>query len=657
MRRTANSSVVLLAFIAGCSGGGGGGSGGGSSVAPLSSSATATPTSSTTTTPSPPANLAGTWDVSGTDPSYGDFHGTAVVSATSQGLAVKRLVAFTKKLGDGRELLHAWSGTATLTSAGLDVATQLRKADIYLSVGSLVRTAADQQPVALKLSLLRSGSTLASAHETWTYSLASPPLFPATDRRSLPLHAIDSTIRQLSFATYASYHALPDLVPYVNRPEFQAAQHFVAVDHTAKDFYRQRGRTGVVVLDKVLDDISIAEETPRADAFSLRLCDKARHFDDDVKNIHMLPCGMIAAVESKTGQHWVSGDGGLWQGCYVESQAFRYLVTQDPDALANVRKATGALCTMVEISPDKTQFARAIDQNPPANANFTAGTGAFANLSWLKDGNNDMLHGIDVGFVGAEMVLPAGDPLRARIGAAARSLLDNVSIAQSGTHEILLSYVAWKTTGDPALEQRYRDALGFKNLHIQAWLSLGDGIVQEQGISDWSGHHLAECDLISFGLLGGSQPSADERAWRDAAASGARQGFANLQMAREGLLAVAAAVSGAPGATDTAKDVLDEIPWPKPSGVDAKIDFRVSAGFCLSPYPNDPWKLDWLTNTGREQGIEGMGTYFTKGASDCYWKDGPLDFTGWVDGYTWPAQDFLHAYWLARLRGVIGPND
>ena len=43
-----------------------------------------------------------------------------------------------------------------------------------------------------------------------------------------------------------------------------------------------------------------------------------------------------------------------------------------------------------------------------APSSWTVGTGAYAGVAWLPGGNNDMLHGIDYGFLAAEQVLPQG---------------------------------------------------------------------------------------------------------------------------------------------------------------------------------------------------------------------------------------------------------
>ena len=194
-----------------------------------------------------------------------------------------------------------------------------------------------------------------------------------------------------------------------------------------------------------------------------------------------------------------------------------------------------------------------------------------------------------------------------------------------------------------------------KNLVEKLWITQGDGLFNLWGIADWSGHHLAQVTFCQLRLLGGASPSGDEQAWRDAGISGLKVGFNNMLGCREPLLAVVAAAGSVSGASDQGKDLLVELPCPKPSG-DVEFDSRVSGDFCMSPYPNVPWKNDWMTNPGRMQSIDGR-PYFYQDAGDNFFNGNPFSFDGSLSDVRNPGQDFLHAYWLARLTGTLGPKD
>jgi hypothetical protein len=354
----------------------------------------------------------------------------------------------------------------------------------------------------------------------------------------------------------------------------------------------------------------------------------------------------------------------LYTGTWAASQYYRWKTTNEQEALDNIVRAVTGAALCVEISPNKAEFARAVDSlanakpgqiAPGGKYSWEAGTGAHANLMWMRGGNNDMLHGIEICFaIGAE-VLPAGHPLRAQIGAQAASLLTSVKDAQDGNHEVILSYAAAKTTGSAVWQKRYKDALGFKNVLHKLYVQQGGNLTHYQGTADWSGHHLGCQTLLALQLLGGAAPNADERSWRDAVTQGLKAGWDMSGLYREGLVAALAAGVKVPGASDIVRGVLAEIPYPKAYG-DVEVDFTVSDDFCMSPYPSAPWKLDWTTDPSRKQSLRSY-PYFYRGVETNYWNRSPLAYQGGPDRNQEPGQDYLVAYWLARSAGVLGPND
>ena len=78
--------------------------------------------------------------------------------------------------------------------------------------------------------------------------------------------------------------------------------------------------------------------------------------------------------------------------------------------------------------------------------------------------------------------------------------------------------------------------------------------------------------------------------------------------------------------------------------------------FCMSPYPSDPWKFDWMKNPGRMQPLTGT-PFFYRGTDENYWARGPLAVSYGVNGTAPTSQDFLHAYWLGRATAVFAPSD
>jgi hypothetical protein len=95
---------------------------------------------------------------------------------------------------------------------------------------------------------------------------------------------------------------------------------------------------------------------------------------------------------------------------------------------------------------------------------------------------------------------------------------------------------------------------------------------------------------------------------------------------------------------------LEEAQVPK---VEFSIDRRMAAEFCMSPYPNLPWKGDWLTGNW----MQGLNSYplFEMHPDVLYWKVAN-DYRAY-EGYDAPGGDYLHLYWFARKHGLLGPND
>jgi hypothetical protein len=664
------SFVVLV----GCgSHGGSSGFAMGSTVGASTSSSTGGVTSGSATTPS---GWVGTWAVTGTDPLRGAFQGTAVVTPANPGYTVQKLVTFSTKLPSGDQLAWAWNATAQDDPAGLRVTASLKRADVFRTAGSITRTAADQTPLAETALLASSGGTIAGTYstslgagptESWTRTQAPAPAFPVTQVALLPGHAAPTaSLKTLLFTVFSTYHVLPAIQPYVSRPEFQAAVHQVTLDRSSFDFYRQIGPGTIVIVDKVNDDVAVEEERRRAGAFSHRLHEKGALFDADMTNVCADQNGMVTAVDQTVSppKKDYAQSPVLYTGLWTLSQRYRYEATGSQEAFDNVvRGATGAaIC--VDISPDKTQFARAIDflanaqpgqVGPPGGKYaWVAGTGTYANLMWMFGGNNDMLHGIDCALESAASILPKGHPLLAQVGAQAESLVNNVKIAQSGDHEIILTRAAWLATGDPAWQQKYQTALGFKNVLQKLYLTAGLNLFQWQGIADWSGHGLGGITMLELSLLGGTSPTSLEQSWRDAVTKGSVSGFGMAGPFRGGFTATVGANANAPGANDTLVSVLEEFPYPKQTT--ATPDFTVSTDFCLSPYPSDPWYFDWTTNSGRIQGLRAYPLFY-RGGEQSYWNRSPLVMGGSPGTELLPAPDFLVSYWFARRAGIVGPND
>lgn len=613
---------------------------------------------------------SGAWDVAGTDPVLGAYTGKVGVRAGASGAyEVSRLVEVTAPLPDGRTLTLAWTGAASVVNGALRVEFAIRRQDFMSQLGALQRAAADRTPLTMTADLgpftsaavgaaisgAFSSQAGAGAQETWTKTTGPAIDAPRLTRR---LDATPVTVpRRIMMWLFRDYHRTPLIAPYAARPEFQNAVHFQMVDETGKAFTRANP-TKLLVVQKVPDGIALIEEDLRWRAFRYTLAEKALGWDRAMISTHVEPAtGMLGGVSPGPTRH-VHGDSALHQGVWVASQMYRHDVTGDLEAIRNIELGTKAVVLMCDAPGRADEFGRAVMMGPPPNG--WAASSVIPGLSYIPGGNNDMCHGVDYAFVAAERKLPAGHPLLADVGRCAKSLVEHHKVGQRGKHEIILSGVAARITGDSSVQRRYRRLVNWSPLEL-LWLSLGEGVHLTQEINGRSGPHLACTTFAKTRFMGGTSPNWMERLWRSASARGLRKAFEGSRTNRPGNLAAIAHWAGVQGTADTAKDAMAEVPYPAPTNGQlgaTRIDWTIDPSFCASPYPALPWKFDYLTNTrGRMQALV-CYPLWTIGDSDNIWKEGPYHgFEGGHSTVVWSRQDWLHAYWIGRAGGAVGPND
>lgn len=613
----------------------------------------------------------GIYNVTGNEQGRGGYSGQVELRWMGSDYTFIRTVTYDTCAWQGYRVATAWEGVAQETAGTLTVTVSLRRMDFITQAGSVQRTAADAIPVAATGAFVQTDSaTLTGAYfsteftitETMTYSSApgSEPIFQ-TVRYMLPSHSrAPWWVRRLLFGLFNSYHALPFVAQYYPRPEFQAAIHYMVYDRTDFQFYRSNPNT-LRVLNKIIDDVSLAETLCRNNAFRYSLNEKAQLYDENMQACHIEPgTGMFVAYDpSANPPYQPTCDCAEWTGSYIASQAFRYRATGEAQALANIIPSLKGLFALVDITGDPTTFARAImNTRGSVSGNWRRGTGEFAQFDWLAGGNNDMLRGLSYGFLTAWEALPETpeyEYLREGIRHRSRGITRYCNVANDGGfNEMTWNWLTWYFTGEKEFRWRFQKLAG-NPLRI-LWIALGDGDIQYQGISDWSGHHLCILSLISYNIL--AQKTGD---WRyPCMRLGLRRAVLNIRRTRPALQTIAYFGLGNPRAGDVEylKDAiwfLREIPYPK---LRYTIDYSLNPGWCISPYPSLPWKLDWTTNPGRRQGLYGYPVFESpRGADEYIWKAAPFDERHGGGRTEQPGVDYLHAYWLGRCYGVISAKE
>ena len=615
------------------------------------------------------AQQGGVWSVQGQDPTHGPYAGQVELRpAPGGGYQFVRVIELGAARHAGRRISVVWTGAARDVSGGIAVDLALERMGWAGDGAGITRSPSDGVPVAVTATFTAngagglvgswSGGGLALPQgETWTRQGPSGPTpIWRSERARVPMHRAPGALtRQLLFGLFRSYHQTAWVAPWVPRPELQAAVHFVTRDPT--DFALHRAQPDLLrVVQRVVDPLTLAEAALKADAYGQTLLRKAELADAEATTF--LDANVGTLTWTVNGQPEPSGDGDLWTGVYVLSQALRWQATRDPVALQNVERTARSCLVAMQIDGDPAEFARTVlSAGPtPRGGNWHPGTGPFQGLEWLQGGNDDMFKGLITTGLAMQEALPAGHPLRAQYAAELSQLarLSSVANKRTSSNGLLAHGLAHLLGGARADRDAYRRKA--RNPFFQL-AGLFDGGFLWQGISDWSGNHLGVCGTFTRTRVA---ELMNERVEGFTSRLALRMAEARLRPSRPTLHTIAAAGRARLSwlsRIDTSDAVwgLREIPIPR-SVLRAAHGLRPE--FCLSPWPSLPWKFDWTTNQGRTQGHEVPPRF--EHSPDIYrWKQNPLVDQSHGDGpaVRYASVDYLFAYWLARVEGVVGPND
>ncbi len=610
-----------------------------------------------------PQDLMGVWSISGKD-ARGTYKGQAEVRGVDGKLQVIRTIAYDDvKVEDGRALHWAIVGEGK-GNPGIELTLDftLDNRGFIAKRGELERKLTDAPiKVTGKVKLADDGKGTATysgpgidGEETWQTRTpsAAEPIFAVN--RSLEIgHDPPSALLKTTFwATYGSFRELPDVKPYVGRPEFEAAIHGHIVDTTDFDFYR-KNPNALRVFNKTIDAISLQESLSRANAYRKTLAEKAAGFDGEIESEFIEPTtGMLLEPGPDGTTKQVHFSAALWTGIYMASQVFRFELTGDAKAKANAVKTLDGILKLQEVTGDWKQFARAIR---PATGTTTdgwhAGTGTFSNLEWLEGGNNDMMKGLYIAYLlGHRMLCKSGnDPMCDRIRTNAKHLSDDINVDR-GSDELDSAWLTSVVLSDPIKRVEYQGKT------LGAWVASKPVIqnnttLYEQGTADWSGLNLGFVGNVFHMLLaeqfdvGGDAKKTFQGVINDC--------YNNLKKQRLPLWNfLGAAYSGKPSDKAADNDALwrlREFPYPKSTHI---VDRRVSPDYVMSPYPSLPWKNDWTT-TDRTQALRSAPLF--EDAMDVYRFRLEMKYRGESGKHAAP--EYLIAYWFARKYNLIAATE
>ena len=626
--------------------------------------------------PSPTAIAPGVYSLTGTD-THGDYTGTAEVYLAEKGYEFVRLVSYPDlTFADAYkdidyEVHSAWLGQVDPDK----LSVSLQVGDFISAYGDLARDAEIDGPrvviEATATPTAKDGYTVTyasapeasreyAATETWTFQEAGgeTPIFLDEDETRQSHEEMSGFLKTLVNIFLREYHALEFYDDYRDRPEFEAGIHYFHHYRTDFEWYRDHPDT-IRVVNKWLDEISMAETMLRSRAYGPTLAEKAAFFDEEMPLYFLNPQGMFseAVVDSVPLHQKESGDALLWSGCYLASQVWRYLVTGEQEALDNWLLVLDGEFLAHDIPQDNTTFARAVRPHvADGSKEWVQGAAPYEDYDWLTGGNNDMIKGLYYSYLMSYLYLPNEpqyDVYRQGIADRAVILADYAAIARDGNfNEMTANLLAYLTNGEQRFLDRYDEI--WSNLLYEVWTFIGDGMFYLWGVSDWSGQHLNTVGTIVLYQLIEATGADGLGLFTTGWTNGMRLNGVTGQV-----MWPIAAYSFSEPAPDTL-DVLDfaiwrlrEIPFPKET---FDIDHRIDPEWCASPLPSLFWKLDYFQG-GRHQGIYGA-PFWEFGGTTNYYKDGPFRVSeSHGDLLNGGGADFLQAYWMGRYYDVIDENE
>lgn len=642
-----------------------------------------------------PSTLEGLWQIQGENSLHGSYEGVLEVRASSLGLQVVRIITYRLKKFEGLQVQELWTGQGQIQGTSVVIHYSLKQGDFitrwkdqkrhdkdFESALSLTGTVDLVQP----LSHTEFGGEKAGIYRE-TYSSRSDvglqPLWQ-DERRKIPargryLPNVPQFVFDFALKTAKNkigYDTDPRVNSYANQMDFKTTTPYLIFDPTDFEFYRANPEI-VRLVNKVTDGISLIESAVKRNAYAYSLKTKQKIIDQETAQNHINSAGMLSpAILDESGhflRHEREGDSSLWTGMYVASQAMRYAVTKDSEALQNLKLSLKGLMTLIDVTGDRKEFARTVDiwpEDQPVPDGWQRGSGNLKHLMWLPYGNNDMVKGVLHGAIWAAKVVPRSeteiwDLLRQK----SKQIMELRIINEKPQNKAAAVGLAAFVHGEKALKNEYLDVLGGFKLQVRNFF---DGGFYYDGSADWSGVNLSMvgdindilvADLLEEKVIARKMKEALTNTW--STYEPVRRHFLTVATyafaVREGLAGnvFQERTSKAKflNALDQAKWGLRELPVRRPS-YDIHLDHSKKTDWVMSPVP----RLFWKTFKKQQQSIEGFyqGLYgypaFEMQAffSSFSWKDSAFGFQTYCPPqFEQPSADYLYMYWMGRYAGLF----
>ncbi|MCM2349371.1 MAG: hypothetical protein NDI69_05065 [Bacteriovoracaceae bacterium] len=646
--------------------------------------------------------------INGTSSEYGVYQGELELRSKNNKIQATKVFTYQDYKFENLSVQEVWTGEATQVQDQLVINFSIRQAVLFKSAEGMSRSpemfhANLKVTQIIELNSMISffrGQEAFNENITGVADLKAKPLWENLRTQTESYGKESSLIIKLlagfiDMKVFNWYHADSMVRAYEHREEFKSKNHYFVFDPTDHDFYQQNPNI-LRVVNKVPDTISLIEDIQRRNAYAPTLEEKMEHYEDQMIKYHINDLGQFSTAQFDKNGHFVRyvmvGDGALWTGMYLASQAMRYQVTKDNEALENVKKSLKGLMLLMDITGDRKNFARNVtydDGSIKVGGEYRRGTGIHQDKIWRAMGNNDMFKGLIHGFIWSYIIIPESETELRQELLKHMALLPKLEIAQEKFNKVpaygLRALVSKSEDDKKEFVKNFMLAhMGRQAFNIEGTTHLG-------GIADWSGINLTMVSTITNIMIAKviikDFPSKDrlfqnnENDVLQGSMKSLMLQWKDMVESRRDLLTMAAyqfavkngfKIKEANELNDgLAKDELKKI-WQKSltssiwglreipinrSKYNISYDYSLKPDWSLSWWPKLPWK-----SVKEKQPIE----YHMQGAyaypffestgigSNFIWKDQPFSYKGGSSKLMKdPGADYLYTYWMAKLAGLI----
>ncbi len=136
----------------------------------------------------------------------------------------------------------------------------------------------------------------------------------------------------------------------------------------------------------------------------MRLIEKAERFEEIIQQQHM-PLGLVFDVfppsNGKPARYVDVEDAAIWTGIYIASQAFRFSVTSEQQAMESLERSLAAIHDLRMITGKEGLIARGFLEGTDTSvfdAEGHVGTGDYEGYVWRGDVSRDQYLGVFFGL-------------------------------------------------------------------------------------------------------------------------------------------------------------------------------------------------------------------------------------------------------------------